>query len=174
MARVTARLGLTRYDADEYYKLALAAYGKKNLEEAILNVENAIALHPHHAEYHAARGFFYMEDGINDKAKEAFDEALAINPYEMLANYGKGQLAYHDKDWDTALNHFIDAVAADPNRPELHYYIALVSHRKGGNDQALQWMIQAQAGFEKADDKRSRDAEKWLREFTKLTALDSG
>ena len=171
MARIVSRLGLSRYDADEHYKLALAAYKKQNLEEALVNIGQAIELHPRHAEYHAAQGFFYLQDGVKDKAQTAFETAIQHNRYEMMANYGRGILAYQDKNWAEAEAHFSDAWAAMPDRPETQYYLGLVSHRKGDQVQGLAWMKQAEASFEKVGDRgRVRDAGRWIRELTKLIA----
>lgn len=168
MARLVQRLGLTRYDADQHYKLALQAFKKSNIEEAYAQIREAIRLLPTLAEYHATQGYFYFEDGAQDKAEEAFDEALELNPYEMLANYGRGMIAYNDKNWEEASAYFLDALAAQPTRPETQYYLAMVNHRQGGNAQALKWMTEAKKGFAQADDKRERTADRWIREFEKL------
>jgi tetratricopeptide (TPR) repeat protein len=145
MARLAQRFGLTRYEADEYYKQALLAYGKKNLNEAILAMERAIELLPRNSEYYAARGFFYLEDGVVNKANEDFERALALHPYETLAHFGRGMIAYHAKNWEEALAHFTDAYHADPNRAETLYYLALVHHHRQNNAQALAIMQQALA-----------------------------
>lgn len=172
MARIAQRLGLTRYDADQHYKQALQAYKKRNLEEAYAQIKLAIQLLPRLAEYHAAQGFFYLEDDVQAKAEEAFDRALELNPYEMLANYGRGIIAYKDKNWEEAASYFMDALAAQPTRPETQYYLALVNHRLRNNIHAVQWMQEAKKGFAKADDKRERNCDRWIREFEKL--LDEG
>lgn len=168
MARIVERFGLTRYDADQHYKEALQAYKKRNLEEAHVHINQAIQLLSSHAEYYAAQGFFYLEDDVTAKAQASFDTVLSLNPYEMLANYGKGIIAYKDKNWEEALAYFFDALAAEPNRPETQYYLAMVNHRLSQNDQALKWMQQARMGFAKTEDKRERNCERWLREFEKL------
>ncbi|MFN8375777.1 MAG: tetratricopeptide repeat protein [Anaerolineae bacterium] len=168
MARFSQRLGLTRYDADENYKLALEAYRKRQLDEAILKMGDAIELLPTRAEYYAARGFFYLEDGEDKKAQENFQQALKLYPLEMLANYGRGIIAYKDKNWDEALAHFKDAFKADSKRPETLYYLAMTYHRKGDNAQAYAYMEMALAAFDKSGDKRKADAQKWQREFQKL------
>ncbi len=168
MARFTQRLGLTRYDADENYKLALEAYRKRQLDEAIVKMGDAIALLPTRAEYYAARGFFYLEDGEKKKAQEDFQQALKIYPLEMLANYGRGVIAFGDKNWDEALAHFRDAFKGDPKRGETLYYLAMTYHRKGENPQAHAYMEMAVAVFDKTGDKRKADAQKWLREFQRL------
>jgi tetratricopeptide (TPR) repeat protein len=170
MAVFTNRLGVSRFQADEYYQLALAAYGKRNLDEAVDNMNKAIEMLPTRGEYYAARGFFYLEDGVPDKAKADFDKALKIYPFEMLAHYGRGIMAYKDKNWDDALQHFTGAFRADPKRPETLYYLALVYHRKGQNTAALNLMTQAAAAFEATSDKRKSDATRWVKELQKIIA----
>lgn len=167
MPRLIERLGLTRYEADEYYKLALQAYEKHQLEEAILKMEEAIKILSTEPEYYAARGLFYLEDGIKDKALADFEQALKLNPYEMLAHYGCGMIAYKDGNYDEAEAHFRDAFIADQKRPETLYYLALVYHRKRDNQRALAVMQQAVALLGEKD-KRRADANRWVREFQRL------
>lgn len=170
MARLTQRLGLTRFEADEYYKKAIIAYNKRNGDEAILNMELAIELLPTNAEYYAARGFFYLQDGIKDKAQVDFEQALKIYPYEMMAHFGRGIIAYEDKNWDEALAHFNDAYRSDPKRAETLYYLALTHHRKSENVQALAFMRLADAGFDVNKDKRKRNTERWIKTLESLVA----
>lgn len=174
MARLVSRFGISRLDADEHYRVALDFFQKNNLDQAILNMNSAIELVPNRAEYYAARGFMRLEDGDPNRAEPDFDKALQINPYEVLANYGKGVIAYNHKDYDIALDSFMKAWAAENNRPETLYYLALVYHRKKDNFQALYWMQQTLAIYQNSaeDDKearkRLRNAEKWIGEFEKL------
>jgi tetratricopeptide (TPR) repeat protein len=168
MAFLAQRFGLTRYEADEYYKLALAAYDKRKMDEALLAMEQAIELLPRNSEYYAARGFFFLEDGVINKANDDFEKALSIHPYETMAHFGRGMIAYNAKNWDEAQAHFQDAYYSNPERPEILYYLALVHHHKHANEQALAYMQQAHALFEKAGDKRQSDANRWVRELGKL------
>ena len=174
MARLGARFGMTRYEADEYYRIAIGHYEKRNLDKAILEMDNAIDLYARRAEYWATRGYFKLEDGLYPEATEDFDRALEINPYEILANYGKGAVAYYSDDFEVAREYFIQAWAADSERPEIHYYIALTHHRQRDNAEAKEWMQQAADIYAKTaeDDKDARkqmkNAERWIREFNKL------
>ncbi|MBI5666478.1 MAG: tetratricopeptide repeat protein [Chloroflexi bacterium] len=165
------RLGLNRYEADEYYRLALDAYRKNRLDDAILNMDEALALLPTKSEYLAARGFFYLEDGVIDKAQADFDAALKQHRYEMLAHYGRGIIAYREKKWAEAVAHFSEAFRSDPKRPETMYYLALAFHHNRDNDSARRWMEQAANAFAGVDERRRADAQRWLREFQKI--LDS-
>ncbi|HLV36764.1 MAG TPA: tetratricopeptide repeat protein [Spirillospora sp.] len=173
MAKLTQRLGLPRYEADEHYKLALAAFDKGDYDQAIDHLDKAIDLLPSQPEYHAARGYIYLRDGVRDKAETEFDEALRLHEFELLAHYGRGVLAYRDKNWEDAETFFSRALAVDPERPETLYYLALVFHRQRKNDAALDLMQKALEKFEAANDKRRTDARQWVRELEKQAQQDN-
>ena len=168
MATLARRFGVARYQADERYRAALNAYGERDLKTAKVKIEASIELLPTHAEYHAALGYFFLEDKDITPAKEAFERALELHPYEMLANYGQGMIAYRDKDWKRAGACFTNALAAQPNRAETQYYLAMINHRLGQNAEALKWMKSAEALFVKAEDRRESHCQAWMREFERL------
>ena len=165
MAKLIQRLGLPRFEADEFYKLALDAFDKDDYDQAIDNLNKAIDLLPFKSEYYAARGYVYLRDGINDKANQDFSAALNIHEFEMLALYGRGMIAYKDRNWEDAETQFSRALAVDPERAETLYYLALVYHRQKKNERALPLMLKAAEGFEGAGDKRRTDARRWVREI---------
>lgn len=173
MAKLTQRLGLPRFEADEHYKLALAAFDKGDYDQAIDHLNKAIDLLPTQPEYHAARGYIYLRDGVNDKAQDDFDAALKYHEFEMLAHYGRGMMAYKDKNWEDAETFFSRALAVDPERAETMYYLALVYHRQKKNAAALALMQKALAKFEAANDKRRTDARQWVRELEKQAQQES-
>lgn len=168
MARFSQRLGLPRFEADEYYKVALAAFQKGLFDQAVENMNHALDLLPTRSEYLAMRGFIYLQDGIEDKARDDFEESLKQYAFEMLAHYGLGIIAYKHHRWEETLAHFESAAAAVPDRPETLYYLALAHHRLKDNSAALQAMQQAIEFFDKAGDKRKADATRWAREFERL------
>lgn len=175
MTRMAQRLGLTRYEADEYYKRALDYYRKKQMAEAIIEIGYAIELLPNNAEYLAARGFFYLEDGAEKEAEADFQQALSLYQYELLALYGRGVMAYNNKNYKGAVAHLTDAYRVDPKRPETLYYLALAHHRLGENERALALMEQAVSGYEARDETRSkRNAERWAKEFKRLVQQAAG
>jgi len=168
MAKFSQRLGLPRYEADEYYKIALSAFQKGQFDQAIENMNHALDLLGTRSEYLAMRGYIYLQDGIEDKAKADFEAALKQYAFEMLAHYGLGMISYKHKRWEETLAHFEAAAAAVPNRPETLYYLALAHHRLKNNAAALKSMQQAVEFFDKAGDKRKADATKWVKEFERL------
>ncbi len=169
MARLTQRLGLTRFEADEYYKEALQHFEKRDIEQAILTMDEAIKMLPDNAEYHAARGFFYLQDGIDNKANADFEKALQIYPYEMLAHYGRGVIAYRTRSWEEAVNHFLQAYRIDQHRAETLYYLALSYHRLGNNPLALSFMQQADTRFDELGNRgNKRNADRWVKALNRL------
>lgn len=168
MSFLSQRIGLTRFEADEYYAKALEAYEKNQLDEAITHIDFALTLLPQNSEYHAVRGLFFMEDGNSDPARESFTAALNLHEAELLANYGMGVLAFRDKQWDEAREWFNKARTVNPTQVELPYYLALVYHRQQDNKTAKAYMEQALELMEDAGDKRRSSAKRWLREFDKL------
>ena len=167
MTKLTQRLGLPRYEADEHYKLALTAFDQGDYDQAIDHISKALALLPNQPEYLAARGYIYLQDGVRAKADEDFGRALQVHEFEMLALYGRGVIAYKDKNWEDAETAFSRALAVDPERPETLYYLALVMHRQRKNDVALKLMQRALERFEAKNDKHRNEARQWLREFEK-------
>ena len=174
MAKLTQRLGLPRYEADEHYKLAMAAFDKGDYDQAIDHLNKAIDLLPSNPEYHSARGYIYLRDGIREKAEADFDAALKMHEFEMLAHYGRGMIAYKERNWEDAETFFSRALAVNPDRPETMYYLALVYHRQKNNAAALALMQKALEKFESAGDKRRSDARQWVREFDKMARLGDG
>ncbi len=172
MTNITQRLGLPRFEADEFYKLGLAAFDKGDYDQAIDNLNKAIDLLPTNAEYLAARGYMYLRDGIREKANDDFAAALQAYEFEMLAHFGQGIMAYKDKNWEDAETAFSRALAVEPERAETLYYLALVYHRKKDNKAALPLMQKAEDLFEIAKDKRRMDARQWVREFQKQLGTD--
>lgn len=168
MGKLAQGLGLSRYQADERYRAALHAHRERDLERAKAEVEFAIERLPTHAEYHATLGYFLLEDKDQLRAQEAFTRALGLHPYEMLANYGRGMIAYRERDWEGAAACFTDALAANPTRAETQYYLAMVNHRLGHNREAAQWMQSAAELFAEAEDRRERHCHAWIREFSRL------
>lgn len=169
--KLTQRLGLPRYEADEFYKLALTAFDTGDYDQAIDNINKALDLLPRQSEYLAARGYIYLQDGVTDKAGADFEAALKFHEFEMLALFGRGVMAYRDRNWEDAETYFSRALAVQPDRAETLYYLALVQHRQRKNDSALALMQRAHALFEASGDKRRSDARAWERELNKQTLL---
>ena len=172
MTSLRQRLGLSRFQADEHYTASLRAFKGRDLRTALAEIESAIDLLPGHAEYHSARGLYLLDVKKAKQGEQAFERALGRQPYEMLANYGLGMLAYRKKDWRAAEVLFRKALAAQPERAETQYYLGMVSHRLGRNAEAWRWMNGAGAAFARLADNRESHCRAWKAEFQKLLAVE--
>src|SRR5712671_3362279 len=77
----------------------------------------------------------YRARGITE-----FQEILAKQPENAVANRGLGYEAMQKNDWDKASEHFKRAAAQDVKDPQVHYLLALMMSRKGmssGNSENL-------------------------------------
>ena len=77
----------------------------------------------------------YRARGITE-----FQEILAKQPENVVANRGLGYEAMQKNDWDKASEHFKRAAAQDVKDPQVHYLLALMMSRKGmssGNKENL-------------------------------------
>jgi Tfp pilus assembly protein PilF len=162
MPSITQRLGVQRYEADQIYKEALLAVQKHDRKTAITKLNEAIRLLPTNAEYWAARGLMYYEEGTDDLAKADFERALKSYKHEMLAHYGLGLIALRDDLPDQALKHLEEAFKLDPQRPETHFALALAHDKAGRHADAVTWMERAHDRFDALGDKRKNDASRWL------------
>jgi Tfp pilus assembly protein PilF len=168
MPRIDQRLGLTRYEADAAYKRALEAYRKGDFDTALDMLNAALNAQPGRAELLAARGLVQLEDGEKDAARADFEAALKAFPYEMLAHYGLGVLAYQAKQWDDAHERFRRALYIDGARGETLYYMALTQYQRREYAAARATMEGALARLEAAGHRSKGDAGRWLRELSKL------
>lgn len=168
MNSIEQRLGIPRFEADVRYRAGLAAFVSRDLAKSIRELQTAVESLPKHAEYHAALGFVLLDDRQEREASQSFERALCLNPYEMLANYGQGMIAYRNKRWHEALKCFNLAQLAEPDRAETHYYLGMVCHRLGRNAEALRWMERAAARFAENGDRRQSHCAAWMSEFQKL------
>jgi len=68
----------------------------------------------------------YRQRGLTE-----FQEILAKQPENVVANRGLGYEAMQKNDWETAGDHFRRAAAQDVKDPQVHYLLALMMSRKG-------------------------------------------
>lgn len=68
----------------------------------------------------------YRSRGITE-----FQEILAKQPENVVANRGLGYEAMQKNDWDKAGDHFRRAAAQNVKDPQVHYLLALMMSRKG-------------------------------------------
>ena len=103
---------------------------QRDQELAEKEILRALELNPRLASAHAALGDIYSEHGDLEEARDAYEQALAIHPYEPEAHSGIYHLDFINKKfWDMATRHAMlsrsqQLVALDPNRSEFRVQLA--------------------------------------------------
>jgi Tfp pilus assembly protein PilF len=170
VASFNQRFGVNRYAADEYYRRALIAFSRRDFDKAIANLNDAIEEVPRHPDYYAARGLVHLEEAEYDEAEADFAEAVRLNKYDVLGNYGLGFVALKKKNYETAKAYLLQAYYAQPKRPETLFSLAVACYYLGDLANAANYMGQVHAIFEAANDKRKADSTRWLKELSKHVA----
>jgi tetratricopeptide (TPR) repeat protein len=76
------------------------------------------------AEAAFALGLAYFNAGQYEKAREAFENSLEVDPGRAAAvHHNLGALAYQVGEMQTAVEEFQAALAEDPNDPDTHYQL---------------------------------------------------
>jgi putative PEP-CTERM system TPR-repeat lipoprotein len=83
------------------------------------------------------RGDALMATGKADEAKQAYDQALAVNPNSGEALVGLARHAMAVNDRDAAERYTADAVSKDANNPEVWMFRAAMLRFTGKPDEAL-------------------------------------
>jgi Tfp pilus assembly protein PilF len=83
------------------------------------------------------RGNAWREEGEQDKAIDAFTEAIRIAPHEAAAYFNRG-LAWRSKgEYDLAITDYNQALAINPNLPQVYVNRGIAWSKKGEYDQAI-------------------------------------
>lgn len=158
------RLGLMRANAEAYYHRGLKNYAEGDLENAILDVSEAIYNDRNHPEYYTTRGMFYLENGQRQEAEIDLNYAVSLGKRQWIAQHGLGVLRFTEGDFAAARDHFTQALQFGDNRAEVWFYRAATLFQLGEYEQAAADMEQALKRFD-PNDKRLREAQTWKREI---------
>jgi putative PEP-CTERM system TPR-repeat lipoprotein len=83
------------------------------------------------------RGDALLATGKRDEAKQAYEQALGLNPNAGDALLGLARQALSQNDPDTSERYLADAMAKDPNNPEVWMFRAAMLRLSGKPDEAL-------------------------------------
>lgn len=117
IARLAARLEQNPDDGEGFRMLGWSYLMTGRPEQALAPFERAIELLPQSAAAHSGYGeaLVATSDGrVTDRARQAFEKALAIDPSEPRARYFKGRALVEDGARSQALDMWIDLANSAP------------------------------------------------------------
>lgn len=160
-ARVSRGQPLSMWE--RYYERGLESFGKKQYDDALADLDEAISNNARIGELFATRGLILLEMGKPDEAQADLEYALKIDARQWAVHYALGLNAYRNKEFDEAIKHLSNAQRFAPMRPEILYTRALANYEQGQLKRAEMDIDSAIQVMEKKD-KRLKDAKKFLKQ----------
>jgi tetratricopeptide (TPR) repeat protein len=120
-----------RDDAQAFWRRADAYQALGQIDQAIRDLDRAVALGGDNGNYVAERGLAYIKKGQFDRAIADFDKKISLQPQDAVAFNGRGVAYLAKGDVDHALENFDKAVAISGNIAEFHDGRGLALVKKG-------------------------------------------
>jgi tetratricopeptide (TPR) repeat protein len=131
-------LAVTEENALAHINLGVAYLNRGRLDEAAVNLLEALRIHPGSAEAHAGLGSVRAKQGRAEEAIEHYQAALRLDPSSSAAHRELGSLLLKLGDTTQALAHFREAAALSPADGDALAELALALSREGRTDEALE------------------------------------
>ena len=120
-----------------YNNLGAALIGKKQLNDAIVQLQRALAIQPDYPEALDNLGIALLQKEQTDEAIAQFQHALAIQPDNAVAHYNLGIALLQKGQADDAILHYQRALAIQPDFVEAYYNLGNALLQKGQTDEAI-------------------------------------
>lgn len=101
----------------------------QNLDQAITEFEQALAINKNIADLHLYLGVTYKAMGEYDKAQESLLASYALNPDDTIALTELSRAFFADGRYAQAAQYAEEAVAVDPQDPYLHGSLGIVHYK---------------------------------------------
>jgi tetratricopeptide (TPR) repeat protein len=119
------------------YNLGVAFYDKGRNEDAIVQFQKALELHPDYDDAHYSFGNALLQKGDLDGALAQYRRAVAINPNYVRAQNNIGYVLLQKGQLDEAIAQYRKAVAVNPGYALSHNDLASALLQKDQVDEAL-------------------------------------
>jgi Tfp pilus assembly protein PilF len=120
--------------ADTLLKEASSLYNEGNMDKALTNVKEAIAIFPEYPEAYDQLGYVLLKKGQLDDAINAFNSALKINPRFRTSKTGIGLALLKKGDTSGAETILKEALTLNPYPSMTHYALGLVYEKLNDYD----------------------------------------
>lgn len=135
--RVATMFPFPQSDPLVHYNLGNAHMHQGKYNEALIEFQRTILLHPGHARAYNNLGRIYVMQGRLDEAIAAFRQAVRINPGSAKALNNLGSAYLMNGDADSAIRAIERSLTVNPDSADAHSNLALAYYAKGEYTRAL-------------------------------------
>jgi len=131
-----------KYDEENdevYYQLGKCNYSIKSFQDSIAHFKRAIAIKPSESQYYFGLGCAYDEMGQTKLAKNAFYDALNINPANVKARIAYALALTKELEYAQSIEQFNTALKYVPNNADTLYNLALAYELVGDIERAIKF-----------------------------------
>lgn len=150
---------------ERYFERGLYHYGNGDYEDALADLDEAIANVNRNGELHATRGMILQQLGDHEAAEEDFDMALKLDPRQWVVYYLRAKRAYEQKKYDETIALATQASQFAPQRPEVLFLRGMSYYKRGELERALDDVALAVDSSEDPTNKSQRDLRKDMKKF---------
>jgi tetratricopeptide (TPR) repeat protein len=150
----------TKKTAEEYFRMGLDLYNKKQWSKSISAYKKGLRMHPKSDRIAYNLGLAYKANGDLVNATKAFKVALQIKPDKVNALYMLGLTEMEQKNYDAALERFNKLLRIQPDFAQAHYLLGVVYQREKRPDMTaihFERFLKLSPSGKSAD-----DARRWL------------
>jgi tetratricopeptide (TPR) repeat protein len=108
------------------HERAVASMARENWLEAVVELEQLVAVHTQYPGPYVNLAIIYMHDGRDDEARAALDKALAVDPTHAAANNELGILLRRQGAFADAEAAYRRSIATDPRYALAHYNLGVL------------------------------------------------
>jgi tetratricopeptide (TPR) repeat protein len=123
--------------AMQHYKEGSSAVTLRKYDDAIKELDIAIALCPDSGNYYSKRGQAYLALGNKTKAIEDFTKATEKSPNSADGFYQLGLYYFNQEDFEKAFDFLTQAISKDPNNYDAYVYRAQCCERQNKMTSAI-------------------------------------
>jgi tetratricopeptide (TPR) repeat protein len=133
----THTLDVTRENSTAHNNLGNALFQKGEVDEAMAQYQQALAIHPDHAKAHYNLGNALAQKSQLDEAISEFHKTLALQPDQAEVLNNLGIALFRNGQMDEAIVQFQKALALQPDLAGAHNNLGAALFKKGRLDEAI-------------------------------------